>query len=241
MLLKRKHFCSAVFAPCLFCIATMHVDAAVADEGQVVVRETASQSAPREFATTQTFKSGGKEFHYKALAGEIFLRGDDAKPTASIFSTSYFKENIDEPNRRPIMFLFNGGPGSTSVWLHLAAFGPKRIDLPEPYEVFSIKANKAWKRSKDGNKVFSGYLNTTQYLAQAAANNPGFRIFVASGYHDLTTTFFGAKHIFEHSGINSKQVTLRNYDGGHMMYLHQPSRQQLSADIAEFVESAVEL
>ncbi len=115
-----------------------------------------------------------------------------------------------------------------------------KVDFPEPYEVFSMEANKAWKRSKDGNKVFSGYLNTTQYLAQAAANNPGFRIFVASGYHDLTTTFFGAKHIFEHSGINPKQVTLRNYDGGHMMYLHQPSRQQLSADIAEFVESAVE-
>ncbi len=86
-----------------------------------------------------------------------------------------------------------------------------------------------------------GNLHTTKYLAQAAANNPGFRIFVASGYHDLTTTFFGAKHIFDHSGIDPAQVTLKNYDGGHMMYLHQPSRQQLSADISEFVRSAIEL
>jgi carboxypeptidase C (cathepsin A) len=66
--------------------------------------------------------------NYTAIAGETFLRAEDGTPRAAIFTTTYFKEPRD-PNR-PVTFLFNGGPGSGSVWLHMGAFGPKRVAIP---------------------------------------------------------------------------------------------------------------
>lgn len=71
---------------------------------------------------------GGKRITYTATAGETYLKADDGTPRAAIFSTSYVKEPRDPS--RPITFLFNGGPGSGSVWLHMGAFGPKRVAIP---------------------------------------------------------------------------------------------------------------
>src|SRR5690348_16105230 len=53
----------------------------------------------------------------------------DAPPTASMFYVAYFKKDSD-PGTRPITFLYNGGPGSSTVWLHMGAFGPKRVATP---------------------------------------------------------------------------------------------------------------
>lgn len=72
---------------------------------------------------------GGVTIAYKAVAGETYLKDKDGKPLAAIFSTSYVKEGPRDPNR-PVTFLFNGGPGSGSVWLHMGAFGPKRVVIP---------------------------------------------------------------------------------------------------------------
>jgi carboxypeptidase C (cathepsin A) len=71
---------------------------------------------------------GGQRISYTATAGETYLKAADGTPRAAIFSTSYVKEPRD-PNR-PVTFLFNGGPGSGSVWLHMGAFGPKRVAIP---------------------------------------------------------------------------------------------------------------
>lgn len=62
---------------------------------------------------------------YEAVAKWTVLHEDDA-PIASIFWTGYFAKGVD-PSKRPITFLFNGGPGSASVWLHMGMVGPKRI------------------------------------------------------------------------------------------------------------------
>jgi carboxypeptidase C (cathepsin A) len=56
------------------------------------------------------------------------LKAADGTPRAAIFSTSYVKDGRDPS--RPVTFLFNGGPGSGSVWLHMGAFGPKRVAIP---------------------------------------------------------------------------------------------------------------
>ncbi|HZM69180.1 MAG TPA: hypothetical protein VFB95_02300 [Candidatus Cryosericum sp.] len=109
------------------------------------------------------------------------------------------------------------------------------VEMDRPYEVFQMAANRAWKRP-EGESWVDGYLYTLPFLAQAAAVNSGFRVFVASGYHDLTTTFFGAEHQIQSSGIDPKRVTNRNYEGGHMMYLDAASRARLSADVAAFIQ-----
>lgn len=72
----------------------------------------------------------GKRINYQAVAGTLVLHdknGDDSDaPTVSMFYTAYFKKGADA-GKRPITFIYNGGPGSASVWLHMGAFGPKRV------------------------------------------------------------------------------------------------------------------
>ncbi|HUK63381.1 MAG TPA: peptidase S10, partial [Dongiaceae bacterium] len=126
-----------------------------------------------------------------------------------------------------------GGPFVTAMNAYLAA------DLNYPtdrqYQTFRPDANQAWKRPRDEPWV-GGYLYTLPYLAEAAKINSGFRVFVASGYHDLTTTFFGTEYEFAHSGIAAKQLAVHDYDGGHMMYLDTGSRTKLASDIGAFIE-----
>jgi carboxypeptidase C (cathepsin A) len=78
--------------------------------------------------THHTGTFGGQRIAYTATASETYLKGPDGTPKASIFSVAYVKEPRD-PNR-PVAFLFNGGPGSGSLWLHMGAFGPKRVAIP---------------------------------------------------------------------------------------------------------------
>jgi carboxypeptidase C (cathepsin A) len=84
--------------------------------------------APVRSVTRHQGVFGGQTVNYTAIAGETFLKDKDGTPTAAIFSTSYIKDN-GGPDR-PVTFLFNGGPGSGSLWLHMGAFGPKRVNIP---------------------------------------------------------------------------------------------------------------
>lgn len=134
-------------------------------------------------------------------------------------------------------FLFGiAGPFVTAINGYLT--DDLKVEMGESYEVFAEGAGGVWKRPANQQRAFSGFLNTTEYLAQAAAANRDFRIFVASGYHDLTTTFYGVEHTFNHSGVPRDRITLKNYFGGHMMYLHEASLAALSADIRAFVRGA---
>jgi carboxypeptidase C (cathepsin A) len=71
---------------------------------------------------------GGQRISYTATIGETILKGDDGTQKAAIVTTSYVKEPRDPG--RPVTFLFNGGPGSGTVWLMMGAFGPKRVAIP---------------------------------------------------------------------------------------------------------------
>jgi carboxypeptidase C (cathepsin A) len=71
---------------------------------------------------------GGQRMNYTATIGETILKADDGTQKAAIVTTSYVREPRD-PNR-PVTFLFNGGPGSGTVWLMMGAFGPKRVAIP---------------------------------------------------------------------------------------------------------------
>src|SRR5690349_19259850 len=89
----------------------------------------AALAQPRSSETTGSVSVEGKRVDYKAVAGTLVLHehGDDSdEPTVSMFYTAYFKQGAD-PARRPITFVYNGGPGSATVWLHMGAFGPKRV------------------------------------------------------------------------------------------------------------------
>ncbi len=84
---------------------------------------------PTRSVTRHSGSFGGTKVSYTATTGETYLKDKDGKPTAAIFSTAYVKDGADP--RRPVTFLYNGGPGSGSVWLHMGAFGPKRVHIPD--------------------------------------------------------------------------------------------------------------
>jgi carboxypeptidase C (cathepsin A) len=84
---------------------------------------------PQSSETSGTVKVEGKSIDYKAVAGTLVLHGSgdkESEPQISMFYTAYFKKGV-EPGKRPITFIYNGGPGSATVWLHMGAFGPKRV------------------------------------------------------------------------------------------------------------------
>jgi len=110
---------------------------------------------PEEVTSTGQVTMAGQRVGYRAVAGTLVVhakgwddvtqrvdtepekpKGEESKPVpkmtkaeASIFYTAYFKDGAPSQTR-PITFLYNGGPGSATVWLHMGAFGPKRVVTP---------------------------------------------------------------------------------------------------------------
>jgi carboxypeptidase C (cathepsin A) len=69
----------------------------------------------------------GNDVAYKATAGRIVLKDEEEKAKAAIFFIAYTRNGIDDLSQRPVIFSFNGGPGSSSVWMHLGLLGPRRV------------------------------------------------------------------------------------------------------------------
>ena len=72
----------------------------------------------------------GKSLEYTATAGETYIRDEKGEPKASIFTFAYVKKNVSANEVRPVTFVWNGGPGSASVWLPMGTFGPTRVSVP---------------------------------------------------------------------------------------------------------------
>jgi carboxypeptidase C (cathepsin A) len=114
---------------------------------------------PKDVTSQGSVTVAGKVINYQAVAGTILVGAtneadaaigvnptavketSDAAPTARIFYVAYFKKDVS-PESRPITFIYNGGPGSSTLWLHMGAFGPRRVvtaddqhTSPAPYEL----------------------------------------------------------------------------------------------------------
>ena len=120
---------------------------------------------PTEVRSTGSVTIGGRRIPYNAVAGTLVVhskgwedtdaleaaanpadeaddKDDKPKAEGSMFYVAYFKSGAPSANR-PITFLFNGGPGSSTVWLHMGAFGPQRVQTfderhtPAPYSLIN--------------------------------------------------------------------------------------------------------
>lgn len=83
---------------------------------------------PQVVTTQHQGTFGGVRMRYSATIGETILKNKEGVPEAAVVTTAYVREPRDPS--RPVTFLFNGGPGSGSVWLQMGAFGPKRVAIP---------------------------------------------------------------------------------------------------------------
>ena len=134
----------------------------------------------------------GKKLNYQAQTGTQPVWDDDGNPIASLFYTYYKRTDVKSDSERPLIFSFNGGPGSASVWMHLAYTGPKILKIDnegypiQPYGyksnpnsiidvadiVFINPVNTAYSRilEVDGKKVdrkkFFGINEDIEYLAE---------------------------------------------------------------------------
>jgi carboxypeptidase C (cathepsin A) len=84
---------------------------------------------PKKFTKTHRMKIGAEDVAYTTTSEEVYLKDNAGKSTASFFTIAYTKDGA-KAEERPVTFVFNGGPGSASVWLHFGLVGPKVIDIP---------------------------------------------------------------------------------------------------------------
>lgn len=92
--------------------------------------------------TDHTIKIGGQTIPYKATASTTLLKNDKGEPTGLLYSAAYTRSDVKDLSNRPVAFLYNGGPGSATMWLHMGAFGPRRawtvdgtFTPPAPYKL----------------------------------------------------------------------------------------------------------
>jgi carboxypeptidase C (cathepsin A) len=98
---------------------------------------------PQPVVTKHSLRlANGSVVNYTATTGYTILKTEEGEPRAKIFSIAYTQDGTGNPASRPLTFAFNGGPGSSSVWLHMGALGPKRIVMTDegdattpPYKV----------------------------------------------------------------------------------------------------------
>jgi carboxypeptidase C (cathepsin A) len=96
----------------------------------VLLGIVAIAAEPKPARTQHAVTINGTRIDYEATAATLPLKDEEGKAQANIFYTSYVRAGQTAATR-PVTFVFNGGPGSSSVWLHLGAFGPKRVAMTD--------------------------------------------------------------------------------------------------------------
>lgn len=85
---------------------------------------------PTSFVSQHTGRFNGVKIDYTVTAGETYLQDQKGEPKATIFTFAYTGNDVGSDEIRPVTFVWNGGPGSASLWLHMGTLGPKRVSVP---------------------------------------------------------------------------------------------------------------
>jgi carboxypeptidase C (cathepsin A) len=109
------------------------------------------------------------------------------------------------------------------------------VKVDREYVVMSGEAGRAWKRPKEEESAFQGYVDVAPALARGMADNPQLRVFIANGLYDVATTFYASEYGVQRSTMDLKRVELHRFPAGHMMYVHHPSEAALLKAIREFI------
>jgi len=129
--LSRPVLLAALF---LFPMASLSLQAQEKEAKPAEKEKTpeATPPAPKEESsvTDHTLKIGSQSIPYKATAATILLKNEKDEPVALVYYTAYTRSDAKDVTQRPLSFIYNGGPGSASLWLHMGAFGPRRVVTP---------------------------------------------------------------------------------------------------------------
>lgn len=106
-----------------------------------------------------------------------------------------------------------------------------------PYEILTGQVSP-WSYAQHENQ----FVYVAETLRQAMSINPHLKVFVANGYYDLATPYFGTEYVFNHLGLDESlrgNISMGYYEAGHMMYIHQPALEALKKDLADFIQKAL--
>lgn len=127
------------------------------------------------------------------------------------------------------------GPYTATLYDYLRRELAYETDLP--YEILK-SLHESWKYAPYENQ----YVNTATQLRQGFQLHPDLKVIVCNGYYDLATPFLATEYTFSHLPLpdeQQKNITMKYYQAGHMMYLHTPSLAELSTDLHTFLADAV--
>ena len=106
-------------------------EAAPADKAADAKPAPKAEPKAERAVTQHSLRAGALSLEYTATAGTAIVRDKDDKPVASIGYVAYARRDVKDLARRPVTFAFNGGPGSSSMWLHMGFLGPRRVVTPD--------------------------------------------------------------------------------------------------------------
>ena len=112
----------------------LHAQDEKTDDAKAEHKDDKQVPVPPESAvvTHHEWKAAGTPVAYTATAGNLVIHDDDDKPYGSVFYVAYTKDGVADAGTRPITFLYNGGPGAATIWLHMGSVGPMRVVTSSP-------------------------------------------------------------------------------------------------------------
>ena len=109
----------------LLCGTAIGANGEAKPEAAEAAQAAAEAAKAEQSRTSHQVEIAGSKIRYTATAGWLILEDDKDKPIARFGYTAYTVEGVKDRSRRPVMFAFNGGPGSSSIWLHMGILGPR--------------------------------------------------------------------------------------------------------------------
>lgn len=114
---------------CTMILLSMFCGAAFAQEEDVAELSVEEKPEAEAVTTQHSVRIDGKTIRYTATAGLALINNDDDEPNGLFGYTAYIRDGVEDTSKRPILFAYNGGPGSASIWLHMGVLGPRRIPV----------------------------------------------------------------------------------------------------------------
>lgn len=100
---------------------------------------------PAPVVKEHSIKAGGSTLEYTTTTGMMPIRNDKGEVRANLFYAAYTKNGVEDSTKRPLMFVYNGGPGSSTIWLHMGGLAPRRVQMNDdgsmPAPPFNIVDN----------------------------------------------------------------------------------------------------
>ncbi len=150
----------------------------------------------------------------------------------------YVRDDIDDAAERP------EGDGASEAITSAYTAGLNhylatqlQVKMGRPYRTSNRALSRSWRWRPvpEGQSWEPSYVNVARGLAAAMRRNSDLKVLVANGYYDFATPFFDAEYTFARHGMLKDRVTMKYYEAGHMMYVHEPDLERLAADIRQFL------